>query len=140
LKEKYDLIQASERIIPKPTQKDLTSMFGVGKTTVSDILKRKDEYKGIYEENTTSKRKRHDTGSKYGELSDLVYQWFKQARAKNIPLSGPIIQEKTLEFAQNLYLVEFKALNGWLDSWRSKFSIGFFKICGESARNFSCQL
>jgi hypothetical protein len=21
----------------------------------------------------------------------------------------------------------------WLDSWRSKFSIGFFKICGESA-------
>lgn len=53
LKEKYDLIQASEWI-PKPTQKDLTSMFGVGKTTVSDILKRKDEYKGIYEENTTS--------------------------------------------------------------------------------------
>ena len=132
LKEKYDLIQASERI-PKPTQKDLTSMFGVGKTTVSDILKRKDEYKGIYEENTTSKCKRHDTGSKYGELNDLVYQWFKQARAKNIPLSGPIIQEKALEFAQNLDLMEFKASNDWLDSWRSKFSIGFFKICGESA-------
>ena len=43
------------------------------KTTVSDILKRKDEYKGIYVENRTSKRKRHDTGSKYGELNDLVY-------------------------------------------------------------------
>ena len=87
LKEKYDLIQASEWI-PKPTQKDLASMFGVGKTTVSDILKRKDEYKGIYQENTTSKRKRHDTGSKYGELNDLVYQWFKQARAK-IPFTVP---------------------------------------------------
>jgi hypothetical protein len=48
-------------------------------------------------------------------------------------LSGPIIQEKALEFAQNLDLMEFKATNGWLDSWRSKFSIGFFKICGESA-------
>ena len=133
LKEKYDLIQASERI-PKPTQKDLAFMFEVGKTTtVSEILKRKDEYKGIYEETTTSKRKRHDTGSKYGELNELVYQWFKQARAKNIPLSGPIIQEKALEFAQNLDLMEFKASNGWLNSWRSKFSIGFFKICGESA-------
>jgi transposase len=41
MKEKYDLIQASERI-SKPTQKDLASMFGVGKTTVSDILKRKE--------------------------------------------------------------------------------------------------
>ena len=29
--------------------------------------------------------------------------------------------------------MEFKASNGWLNSWRSKFSIGFFKICGESA-------
>ena len=83
LKEKYDLIQASERI-PKPTQKDLAFMFGVGKTTVSDIPKRKDEYKGIYEETTTSKRKRHDTGSKYGELNALVYQWFKQARANSV--------------------------------------------------------
>jgi hypothetical protein len=41
MKEKYDLIQASERI-SKPTQKDLASMFGVGKITVSDILKWKE--------------------------------------------------------------------------------------------------
>ncbi|XP_063410388.1 tigger transposable element-derived protein 6-like, partial [Mytilus trossulus] len=83
--------------------------------------------------NTTSARKRHDTGSKYGELNDLVFQWFKQARAKNIPLSGPIIQEKALELAETLDLTDFKASNGWLESWRSKFSIGFFKVCGESA-------
>ncbi|CAC5395781.1 unnamed protein product [Mytilus coruscus] len=25
-----------------------------------------------------------------------------------------------------------QASNGWLESWRSKFSIGFFKVCGES--------
>jgi hypothetical protein len=38
LKEKYDLIQASERI-PKPTQKDLAFMFEVGKTTTTFILR-----------------------------------------------------------------------------------------------------
>jgi hypothetical protein len=53
-------------------------MLGVGNTTVSDILKRKDEYKGIYEENTTSKRKRHDTvsvlmpGLNHTSPSDLI--------------------------------------------------------------------
>ena len=64
LKEKYDLIQASERI-PKPTQKDLASMFGVGKTTVSDFLKRKDEYKGIYEENVKDMTRAVNTDSLY---------------------------------------------------------------------------
>ncbi|VDI00273.1 Hypothetical predicted protein [Mytilus galloprovincialis] len=99
-------------------KKILQLQFGIGKTTVSDILKRSGEYKTIYEDNTTSARKRHDTGSKYGELNDLVFQWFKQARAKNIPLSGPIIQEKALELAETLDLTDFKASNGWLESWR----------------------
>jgi hypothetical protein len=29
--------------------------------------------------------------------------------------------------------MDFKASTGWLESWRSRFSIGFFKVCGESA-------
>jgi DNA transposition AAA+ family ATPase len=37
------LIKESESFA-KPTQKSLSEKFGVGKTTVSDILKRKSEY------------------------------------------------------------------------------------------------
>ena len=81
LKLKYELIVESEKN-PRPTQKDFAVQFEIGKTTVSDILKRKEVYTRTYEENTTSKRKRHDTGNKYGELNEFVYQWFKQARAK----------------------------------------------------------
>jgi hypothetical protein len=62
-----------------------------------------------------------------------VFKWFKQARAKNSPLSGPIIQEKAMEFANGLKFMDFKASNGWLESWRSRCSTGFFKVCGVSA-------
>jgi hypothetical protein len=132
LKQKYDLVQEAGKK-PKPTQKELGIKFGIGKTTVSDILKRKSEYMRLFVENTTSQGKRHDSGSKYSELNDLVFKWFKQARAKNSPLSGPIIQEKAMEFANGLKFMDFKASNGWLESWRSRCSIGFFKVCGESA-------
>ena len=43
LQDKINLIKESESF-PKPSQKSLSEKFGVGKTTVSDILKRKSEY------------------------------------------------------------------------------------------------
>ena len=53
LKQKYDLVQEAEKKA-KPTQKELGIKFRIGKTTVSDILKRKSEYTQLFEENTTS--------------------------------------------------------------------------------------
>jgi transcriptional regulator with XRE-family HTH domain len=42
VKQKYDLVQEAEKKT-KPTQKELGIKFGIEKTTVSDILKRKSE-------------------------------------------------------------------------------------------------
>jgi hypothetical protein len=44
----------------QPTQKELGIKFRIGKTTVSDIHKRKSEYTQLFEENTTSQRKQHN--------------------------------------------------------------------------------
>ena len=43
LQDKINLIKESESF-PKPSQKSLSKKFEVGKTTVSDILKRKSKY------------------------------------------------------------------------------------------------
>jgi hypothetical protein len=37
-----------------------------------------------------------------------------------------------LQFSKDLELTYFKASNGWLDSWKNRFSIAYFKVCGES--------
>jgi hypothetical protein len=47
-----------------------------------------------------------------------MYDWFKTARSKNIPLSGSILQEKALLFTSKLNNLSFKASNGWLESFR----------------------
>uniref|UniRef100_H3B248 HTH CENPB-type domain-containing protein n=1 Tax=Latimeria chalumnae TaxID=7897 RepID=H3B248_LATCH len=67
----------------------------------------------------------------FGKLNELVRHWFSQAQVKNIPLLGPIIQEKATAFTAELGLNDFKASNGWLDCWKSH-EVKAFKISGKS--------
>ena len=67
-----DLIKEAEAL-PKPTQKELNAKFGIGKTTVSDILRRKEFYKQQFEENFGSSKNRFISNRKYGELNELTY-------------------------------------------------------------------
>ena len=103
-----NLIEESESF-PKPSQKSLSEKFGVGKATVSDILKRKSEYLA----NENVQKFRFGNKSKHDNLNDLMWDWFRQARDKAIPLSGPILQSKALEFASQLDIafVKKKLLN-----------------------------
>ena len=45
-----------QKKIPKISQKDLSSKYDIGKATVCDILKCKDEYRRQFEENVSSIR------------------------------------------------------------------------------------
>ena len=51
-------------------------------------------------------------------INELMFLFFSQAKAKNLPLSGPILQSKALVFAEKLGIQEFRASNGWLTSWK----------------------
>ena len=120
LSDKIKLIRASETN-PKPTLKALSSQFGVGKSTVGDILKRKAVYEEEYERTGDGNKCRVVCQTKYGRINDLLWQWFSQARAKNIPLSGPILQEKAIAFALELGIDDFKGSNGWLSHWKCMY-------------------
>jgi hypothetical protein len=91
LQEKINLIKESESF-PKPSQKSFSEKFGVGKTTVSDILKRKSEYLANFESNENVQKFRFGNKSKH----DLMWDWCRQARDKPIPLSGSILQSKAI--------------------------------------------
>ena len=70
----------------------------------------------MYEENVNEERLRKRK-TEFFEINDLVWSWFLKVRAAKIPLSGPLIQEAALEFSKKLNKPNFKASNGWLESF-----------------------
>ncbi|GFR72768.1 tigger transposable element-derived protein 6 [Elysia marginata] len=66
------------------------------------------------------------------DVDHALYTWFKDARSKNVPLSGAILVEKVKEYAEKLGVATFTASAGWLDPFKSRHGIVMKRICGES--------
>ncbi|XP_055954561.1 uncharacterized protein LOC126810200 [Patella vulgata] len=90
---KRQLIADFEKV-PRPAQKDLAVKYSIGRATVSDILKRKDEFKQKFADNLNCSKKRFYTNSKFEDVNRMTREWFVRARSKNIPISGQIIKSK----------------------------------------------
>ena len=43
-----------------------------------------------------------------------MHKWFLILRSENVPISGPMIEKKALEFAGGLNIEGFQASEGWL--------------------------
>ncbi|KAG8225778.1 hypothetical protein J437_LFUL005737, partial [Ladona fulva] len=78
---------------------------------------------------TDFSRKR-EKDSKHSDLNHIVFEWFSSVRAENIPISGPILQEKAKDMAEIHKIDCFS--NGWLQSFRKRHGIIFNVSRGES--------
>lgn len=105
--------------------------FGVGRTQVQNVLKRKREIMDEYESNGNLNLKRPKRETEYGELNNLVYRWFLDATSRLVNVSGPMIQEKARTFAKDLGYEEFKGSNGWLECFIKRNNIVFKTQSGE---------
>ena len=79
--------------------------------TISTIMKKKDD---IVQRQT----KEDDP-----DLDKALSEWFCKVRAMNIPVSGPLLQEKAQYFAGQLRHGNFKASNGFLDKFKERHGI-----------------
>lgn len=131
LNEKAALINCSET--ERLSVKELTERFKCGKTAVYEILKRKSE---ILEQCLlgagSRKRKFRKTGNE--EVNKAVWQWFVEAKSNNFNVTGPLLQAQAKLAAEHLGKTDFKASNGWLDSFRTRHSISFRQPNTEAAQ------
>ena len=130
LEEKMNLIKEKEQGV---SHRDLCNRFDISIGAVSNILKRKCEYTNDYETNKNKKVRRKYKNDLSQEINDDVYEWFVAQRGKNIPINGPVLQEYAREIGKQLYGSDkFKASNGWLEKFRTRYNINFRVISGES--------
>ena len=79
----------------------------------------------------SKQRSARKTGNE--EINKLIWEWFKDMSRRKLPISGPMLQEKALQFAKDLGNTEFKASNGWLESFRKHNNIAFYVKSGDKA-------
>lgn len=96
--------------------RDIANEFGVGRTQVMMIRKRKHEIMHQYESNVNLNMKRAASvrDTVYSELNSLVYNWLLDAKSRQMKVTGYVVQQKARKFANDLGLNEFKGSQGWL--------------------------
>ena len=67
------------------------------------------------------------------EVNNIMLEFFIKFRARNIPVTGPMLQTKAAETASSLQTENFSASSGWLEAFRRRNNINFRALCGVSA-------
>lgn len=84
-----------------------------------------------FQANAPASRKR-SWGAKYEDIDTAVYEWYHLARERLVPVSGPMLQEEALMIACELRHNNFKASNGWLQSFKLRHNIKQLVVSGEA--------
>lgn len=111
----------------------LSEKYGISKSTVSNIGKRRKEILDAWERNCDAERRRKMRKTENEETNMKVLNFFNECRARKIPVTGPMLQEAALKIAAKLEDKSFSASNGWLEKFRIRNNIQFSTLSGTAA-------
>jgi hypothetical protein len=96
---------------------EIAQAYGIPLSTLSIYLKNRDciENQALQGAEVSKRMRIH--GAKHSDLEDELFKWFCHARAKNIPVEGPMVKEKANEIALKMG-IEFQCSNGWLQRFK----------------------
>eukprot|EP00058_Branchiostoma_floridae_P001435 XP_002586923.1 hypothetical protein BRAFLDRAFT_130452 [Branchiostoma floridae] len=131
LGEKIEVIKRYER--GGIGARTLAGQYGVGKTQIQNIVNRKHEYLDDFENNAPVNKRRKLLHTGNDEINKLCWEFYCDTTSRLVTCSGPLLQEQALNFANDLGVIEFKASNGWLESFKKRHNLGLSTMVGESA-------
>ena len=111
---KYKALKELEKGTPR---KDFASLFGVSKNNSSTWKKNKNKIFEKYNSGLISRRVKPE---KDEEHNKAVHKWFLILRSENVPISGLMLKEKALKFAEGSNIEGFQASEGWLEKWKKR--------------------
>jgi hypothetical protein len=69
----------------------------------------------------------------FTELESVLFTWYQQARASNIPVDGTVLREKAKMIAAQLNIENVTASNGWIARFMDRHGLVYKKLAGEIA-------
>jgi hypothetical protein len=130
LKQKKDVLEKVEKGVPyRQIQQEFKCSLG----SITKIKNNKRVIEEAIEENQPScKRRLNLRRTANYDINVLMWKWFNEVRSRNIPVSGVIIRQKALKYADSLGIENFQGSDGWLTRFKERHNIKFKQICGES--------
>lgn len=127
--QKLNIISEIEKGSTK--KKDIANKYDIPVSSLSTIIKNKDK---ILKQSSVSQQRQNHKKIRfcdYSDLDDVTMKWMTAIRQKNLPISGPLLQQKAKEFALALGHTDFAASNGWLHKFKKRHNIMGKVVCGE---------
>ena len=112
------------------SQTDIAKKLDISQSQVSRIAKNKDDILKKWQLNDNPDRKRQRNG-KDSDVEAALKTWFTSSRGRDVPLSGPVLQEKAKDLAARLNKPDFKATTGWFCRWKERNAIVYKRMHGE---------
>ena len=112
-----DRVDVLSRLDRKESQVSVAKHYGVHPSQISRILKQKEQLLQDWHNDSNPDRKPKRTG-KAKDVGEAQLRWFVQARSRQLPISRPLLTEKTTQLAESLGIQDFKVTDGWLQRWK----------------------
>ncbi|MDD9361381.1 MAG: hypothetical protein PV344_00395, partial [Anaplasma sp.] len=84
--------------VEKGEKSSVAEAYNIPRSTLSTLLKTKSDIKAKAERSKNSGARRVRTPA-FENVERSLHKWFMDARARNIPVSGPMLQLKAKDFA-----------------------------------------
>ena len=131
LAEKVEVIRYCEA---GHSNRSAADKFAIGRTQVNNIILQKERVLHDFNDGKNTSTKYLATRALlYPEIDAEVWQFFLEARSKNIPVSGHNLLSTAEESAMKHNYTSFNASNGWLQRFITRHNIRMSSLHGESA-------
>ena len=103
---------------PTKSYEEIGRKFGIGESTVGDIIKEKEKWLAITESSINANKKRN-RGGEWPQVEEALAIWVNLANEANHTITGAILSQKTTQFARKLNISDFKSSNKSINFFRT---------------------
>ena len=112
------------------SRNEICQSYGILPSTFQNFLREETRLRAEFEKNRNSKCLTI-RNSPQNKLEQALIKWICIVREQKIALSGPMVQEKALEFATLLSVKDFTASNSLLDHFKMRENLDFKNVVGK---------